>query len=818
MNEYISISQAKSLLQGFETISKPSLFVHLEEGRIPGIRTEKKWLIETSYVLEAYNWRKHSYTAEECIQKYNGLYPDQSLTPHDRNQLVRKDRELRSDSAYQYLFCGKYFIEEEKIGDYLLLIEEQLGIRHFKETAIPIKSAAEMMGTNHYRLLKAINSNKISAFISNNQWFLKKETVNEYNKNRFAYICVLDTAVRLSQEIHTIFDPNDRHNRAQLNRYLRSSTVKNYIFTAEECGIIYEEKRLLFYPAEHAKEIEAIIASYIRTFGNSDEKLKLYDSLSWSKQFPHTKSALYEYCENKKDTCLAIIQNILIHSQTKEIMDYTNEELSIITADAERTQRKSAKDLLLRFLNYVRVHYDCIYTKEFFANEKGMHTKKANIFPYTEYQFIEVGRLAFSNERIDEIIDKSIKNARLSYTWYYTQMHYVGALRKSDIESSMPIISLPYSCQETIQRIKEGNFDEDAIRLSIRFESEVNQSLILPHKTREKQKQRALIIKIPTSLRKSFGICYAIYCFHRQTTGNFNTFLKKTQFIKLFGEKYRAIIGESVFLNRRANKSYLDYIAQDVEKQHGVNSQIMGYAVAQFSRAHVRGSETTNKYLTTQLDGLSIDEITKLLFETGTCSFIPHYLLQIIYGEKYSKVPVDVQNNTIIASNLSPFKAEKLTQLLDDAFERSKAAVKSIMKGSSQSNQKNLSKLILSNLINRTALGKQAGINCLLAARRLPCAYLGRECAGCIYGIYETSFFYMAIDYVKKQYGLLSKAKTPGEMMKWQKIIDCETLPSMCEIISIAETTYEMDISDYKNMLLEIITSKGDSPNVALEI
>ncbi len=810
MIEYISVTEAKKL-SPHTTITKQSLYHHLQNGTIPGIFENGRWFVKKSFVMDAIAWRKEAYTVDECLeifQKQNNLV----LPANTHDKLVRQNQDLRSDSPYQYFFFGKHFIESSKLDAFLNLLNSTLTIANTKENSISLNEAADIMETNHYRLLRSISSGQIPATFLKGQWYLDQKTVEQYKQNKELYRCVYDTSVSIVKGMHTVFDPEDRYNRAALIKYLKSGKYKDQVLEASEAGIIYEEKRFMFYPVVNAEGIEAEIASYIRTFGNSNEKLALYDELSWGKRYPRTKKAVSEYSETKKPMCAALLMNIFIHSQIKEIMDYSNDELSSLIADAEFTNRKTAKKYLFGFLNFVREQYDCIYTQEFFINTQAKSRPQESIYPYTEAQYIAIGRMSFNEKEIETtaLIEKACQNARLSYTWFYTQMHYVGAFRKSDIDSNMPILPLPYSHEETLRRIREGEFDDDAIKLSIRFESEFNQSCTKPHKTQHRQNQRFMIMSIPTSLRKSFGLCYAVYCYHKQKHGTFSTFLRNTLFSKLYGAKYREVIGDSVFLNRRANKSYLDFIAQDVEHSHSINSQIMGYAVAQFARAHVRGAQTTSKYLSTQLDGLSINEITMMLFESGTCSFIPHYLLQIIYGENYTNAPVIIQNNTIIATKYTAYNSERLAKYIDDAFGRSQLAINSIMKQASINQRKELATEMLTNLVSKTAIAKHSGVSCLLAARRTPCAHLGRDCFGCLYAIYETSFFYSALEYVRKQYQYLQEAKTMNEHYKWRQILDSETLPAISEILLISENIYKVNVSHYKDNLVELIKSQGE--------
>ena len=101
----------------------------------------------------------------------------------------------------------------------------------------------------------------------------------------------------------------------------------------------------------------------------------------------------------------------------------------------------------------------------------------------------------------------------------------------------------------------------------------------------------------------------------------------------------------------------MDEIAQNVATDIGAVPNFLGYTVAQYSRGHIRGSNSTPRYLSAKLDGLDINEIMILLFESGFCSFITNNLLQLVYGDQYQSLDVQAQNKLIKQSNLNAYKS-----------------------------------------------------------------------------------------------------------------------------------------------------------------
>ena len=116
---------------------------------------------------------------------------------------------------------------------------------------------------------------------------------------------------------------------------------------------------------------------------------------------------------------------------------------------------------------------------------------------------------------------------------------------------------------------------------------------------------------------------------------------------------------------------------------------------------------------------------------------------------------------------------------------------------------------MLINVVTKTALSKTTGISCLCAARRLPCPFMNRECAGCAYAIYEMSVFFHLLRKVKNMYSALAVAKTEGERRKIQMLLDNEILPAVCEVLVIAKDEYGMEVHRYKEQLVNIIRRKG---------
>lgn len=815
MIEYITISETRAKLADMKPKSKPIIGGYCKQGIIPSIRGAQKgeWLIEANFIQMAIKWRKTVTTIEDILKNFN----TDGINSKQRTQLYKSVSQFWDNaSPYALLFSGDYFIplsETTSAGDILLsLIADFQMMNH----SVSLSEAANQLQMSEYQLVQRIKQGQFPANSINNRWYISQLDINKYIDNRGKYISVNDTAIRVAKQTCTLFDPNDRYNIAYLNAYLQASQYRNFIKKDTELGILTENHQSLYFPAQMQDEIETFIEQYFRLYGNRKKLDTIMTKSAFWEDYPTTKEAVQSFSGTTSAANITLLKDILIHTLKHEIMDCNNKDIKDMQAYASTYSKITATKTLVRFVEYVQTNYNCKFTVRLHINSQKQKTNASNT-AYSIEDYLKMSYMIFNEEyiRTNELVDKAINDPKHSYIWLYSAMHFVGAWRKGDIDNSLPIITFPYSVNWMIQRIRVYKFSQEAIKISLRLQSEINASNIAPSKTREAQNERFLLIHIPTSLQHIFGVIYAIYCYHVLSGSTFTKTLSFAGFRNFFGEDYQIKFGNRIFQNRRANKSYLDAIAENADENRKTSPSMLGYIVAQFSRAHVKGSESTHRYLSTKMDGYSIDDITVMLFEAGFCSFITNNLLEIVYGEKYNQLTVGEQNALIQTSNLDAYKADKIATLLDTAYHCSKSTITTVFKQyTSHEEKRQIAEEILLNLAEQTAISKIPGISCICAARRLPCAYPSRNCFGCKYGVYETSFFYLALEHIKEQYHLVSQSRTIAEKEKNQKLLENESLPAICEIMHIAHYTYGMDISEFRDELIYLITTKGGTKNV----
>lgn len=815
MNNYVLISQAKSMASPYSTKSKPIISSYCRQNTIPAIFEDGKWLIESAYIQEAIQWRNSVSILDELLEEYatkNNIL----IANQDKRYIRQKCKSLFCNNSFSLIFVGEFFIQNNCISSVLDNIEQVITSRNTKNIGIPLAEAAKQMGLSSYQLLNQITSGKIQALTFGNEWYIDSTTLKKYLSNRNKFISVYDASVRLIKNEVTVYDPENRYHRSNLSRFLSASEYRDKLFKAEECGITPTPKHDLFYPAELADKIESKMIMFIRGYGNSADRLALIDTDPRWEALPRTVEALQRFAKNKREMGLAPLKSILLQTLKKEIIDCNDQDILEILEYAKRVNLSMANKYLSAFLNFVKMNYSCVFTADIAVNSKRKSVTSNQPTPYPFESYMAMGYMTFVPEYMTnaELIDKAIANPNYSYVWFYVAMHYVCAWRKGDIDGSLPILALPYEPQVVFEMIKNGTFTNEAKLLAVRLQSEVHNAKTYPHKTREKQQIRSLVMEIPQTLQESFGIIYAIYVCHLELDHKINRVPTEATFQKFYGEQYRRIFGAKVFLDRRANKSYLNDITGIIEKMHGINPSIMGQNIARYMRAHVPNSNAIEHYLQPKFDGLSTDEISLLLFESGTCSFIPHILHKIVYGEQYETLGPREQNSILQLSGLSAFKAENLTTLLERKFNQAQNAVSLLMRNHSVESQKLIAEQMLSNLTAKSALGKLQDVSCALAARGHSCIYPSRDCFGCPYSIPTVAFFFSALEHTRLQYDQLHSAKTSGEIRKWNSLINEETMPALYEIIVMAEGTYNMDLSKFKYELEQLIDAKGETKHV----
>lgn len=809
----ITLSELMIRLDPLNPKTKPIINGYCKKGIIPAYWGYGKWNVDESYVEKSIDWRHKHKTLSDLentvVIKYD---VDMSLWKANNRNLMYKLRDIKFiNDEHALLFSGK-FVSNKDIDRVTKILEKEATNLMKKNELISIKDAAKNMEVSVYQIKQMIKEDKINASLVGDNWYLSELDVSKFIEERDKYIGVYSIALEVSKDKKTIFDIENRVDRAMLNNYMRKSEVAVYLLTSEELGIHGDRRNSLYVPASRMEEARDIIEDYIGSFGKQEEQLRLMKNSRYFDTHVITKKILLEFESSKTLPGMVALYDIIINSCPKEVIEIDNEDIKLMMSYANKKKKKIYKYYLSMFLKYVKERYDCIFTTTIKETPTGKGLM--NNYPYSLEQFYSFGFMLLNEKYIQEnkMIQKAIADPKAANAWFYTAWHYICAWRKEDI-LNIPILPFISDYEKALNSIKQKDYSQ-AEMIATLLEDKINNSYQAPAKTEERQKERFLVIEIRKSLRAVIGIIYIIISYHFYYSDLKLSAPTLKDYERLFGDDYIKIFGKKPFSNRRANKSFLGEVVTITEKKSGVDKKVYGYRVGSYARAHVEDSSglstTTSKYLQTKLDGLTEDEILMELFETGTCSFVPYYLLEIIYGKKFSDLNVKDQTQVIKQFGVSAHSAEELITYLDKVYNKTEQVMEIIFKDMNDENRKELAEEILDNLITKKAYGKEVGVCCIRAARKLPCVYKGRDkCLGCPFAIYQRTFFFSAIKYVNKVYLQMKNAKTDSEVYKYQRLLDLEYLPSIVEMIEVAEKKHQINVDSYKDLLIEIIKNRG---------
>ncbi len=334
--------------------------------------------------------------------------------------------------------------------------------------------------------------------------------------------------------------------------------------------------------------------------------------------------------------------NFLRLTCKKEICEYADDEIIAYMEYAVENITKSANMLLSKLIFIISQMAKCSFSM---VNQFDIYADvdKKDTSAYNDEIYLKLAYMIFNEEYWKErdMLIKAANTKAIATTWLYHAMHYVCAWRSVDIEENMPHISLNNKPQEIIRMVKEHDYNETT------WNSYVNEFVVRvgfdrkePHKTKGYRNIPYLKMYIPESFKSTIGMLFALCEAHSILEGKNNKICKYPKnpkyAIALFGEEYNNLFDGKLVSNRKANKAYLQRIMENGDKDN-----YNGYLLASYARSHkgVLGSlpEVTYKYLKAKMDVYSVDDITRILFERGVCSFVPYLLCSSLYKSEFEK-------------------------------------------------------------------------------------------------------------------------------------------------------------------------------------
>lgn len=604
-------------------------------------------------------------------------------------------------------------------------------------------------------------------------------------------ISVFEFAEELARDLNSAYK-NTANCREDLYAYLENNNwfELNYNFSDNDVEIYCHDCD------SFAEAIRLWLIAYKKT--NYEKFMLLYDTFkhqypitcSLYSKFIYAKNMEYEEVSWKLFDCI-------IAEIHKEITEYSEEELDEIIQKFYKGVTLSALRLFTEFLqkskNNGRALLQWKYT--FQEYDKTSKVKCA----YSMDDFSVMAYYIFNKEAWERhnMLLKAIKSKKTANLWLYMALHFMCALRKSDIKR-LEFPYMDFDKDYVKDALLSGEFKkEDAYRLADNMNILFELKPTKPSKTSNYSNVPNLKLFIPESLKEPFGFILATALLHRN---------KRTPIIRLFdtdenllwtlahirnffGDEFTKLIGNRPFSSLCANKSYLQGIESTGEVVTG-KSAAKGYMMAALARSHKGGigtlPKTTDVYLKdAKFSGYSPEFIIREMFERGIFSFIPAVLLEMITDRQYIKLSVGEQTILVKELGLEANQVEKIVSSVNRGLIKSEKMVKSLLL------KKESAYEALQNIATGNAPGRCDEYLCMLTAINKKCEYPDRDnCLGCGYEIYTKS----TVQTLMKEYvylmGLKRKTSDKIEASRYSRILEQTILPTIAEIVEAAKILY----------------------------
>lgn len=410
---------------------------------------------------------------------------------------------------------------------------------------------------------------------------------------------------------------------------------------------------------------------------------------------------------------------------------------------------------------------------------------------YSLQQFSIMAYIIFNEKSWEEkkLIQKAAQSRADADLWLFSALHFVCALRKTDIER-LPIPLLPDRGEQLRNMVVDGTFTgDDAKQIAYEVMYRTRMKNQKPHKTRRFRSSATIKVFFPESTLEPLGIMMALSLSYRQEGDPFvSCQVDLPRIRRLFGDEFAQALGNKVFRSRRANKAYMQGLEAVAE---GTGETPKGYMLAALARSHAGGigslPEMTDVYLRDEnFTGYKPEFILREMFERGIFGFIPLMLLEKCIGDEFHKLTVSTQTMVIRELGLMPEQIEMIAQKVMVSKSRVKGLVAYAVNGCDEQELK----AILQKIASGASPGKQENYLCLNSAIGMTCPYPERgSCLGCGYEIYTKS----AVHMLMKEYVLLNERRrkaSPMEKQRIEKLLNDAVMPAVIQAIETFPVLY----------------------------
>ena len=519
---------------------------------------------------------------------------------------------------------------------------------------------------------------------------------------------------------------------------------------------------------------------------------------------PETAAIFDRYCRMKELTpeMEYYISDFLLYYLAGELLDANDTEISHYMEDAFDNLNKTCGDKFADFVNWTR-HKNkkrAAYRKDYYMTKRASKTAQASsITEYLKilYHFFNTGYIEDNG-----MYAKAAKSKNYTDTWLFIALHFVCALRRTDlIRITHP--RLPDTPENVLKQIKAGTFsDTDAKSVLYSILWRMNALMLKPNKT-QKHNVPSLKIHIPVTVETHFGILFAAAEAHYRLTQSEGPLIREVttyqQITRYMGEEIGNLFLTANFKSRAANKSFLQMIqdmTSDILGEDEFNPK--GYLLASLARSHKDSygdfAKTTIVYLRDmKMNGYTPEFVARELIERGVLSFMPSMLLKMVTDGEYNKLSVENQTKLIKKLNMNPLEIERAVSLAKDTEKQSAEIVQALY----QSRTPEEVLTILHRVGNGEAVSKQTECLCLMTAMHNLCPYDDRKsCIGCQYEISTKSTLVMMVSEMNRLKDLYKTTTNPVNKQKYKVLITDVVAPAMSEMLECMGREYGTEIKE----------------------
>lgn len=503
------------------------------------------------------------------------------------------------------------------------------------------------------------------------------------------------------------------------------------------------------------------------------------------------------------------ILDFLLYSMDDELPDYSNNGVTDLIRKANIDLTKEHGVFLTDFLAWLRTHKTTVYTKDFILMPRYTMTYQNEAYAMDE--FLELLYVLTNKEYIEdnEMYLKATQSRRYVDAWLYMSMHFVCALRLTDLER-LPYPILPDPPEEVLRQLGEGSYDHGKILFALHSVIKRFEMLELkPSKTERYSNIETVKLNIPTSCRLHYGTLFLIAEAHRELAGDRSPLIRKISSYEdikgAMGGEIAALFLKRDFGSRSATKSFLQSRFDMTNEIMGTDNNNLAARIVSHARSH-KGSygsyaQQSLTYLKdAKFNGYTHEQIAYELMERGVCSFIPAMLLDMTTKGGYSKTDARGQTELIKVLNISPDETELIVGTVEQAKEHAKQVVGEIISTGAD---------ILSALQSikaGTAFSKQPECMCLLSAIRKVCPYTTRrQCIGCKYEISTTSTLMLLVSEYKRLLELNRNSDNALEKAKYKAIAGTKIIPAIQESLECLREYDDQLYADYEALIREFM-------------